>query len=1253
MAHSRGLLQSGFMLAVILICAIAAFGQSSSLSGTILDPQGSAVTGATITVTNTATNASRSTTSSKDGSYQIPQLAPGTYRVRVEGQGFASVVQEDVRLLVSSTVTLNIAFKQVGQVSETVTVQGGESTINISDATIGNNFNETQIRQLPLEGRNVVNLLSLQSGVVFTGIDGDSRSGSVNGGRSDQANVTLDGVDVNDQQAATSFTSVLPVTLDSVQEFRVTTTNPNANTGRSSGGQIALVTKSGTNQWHGSLYEFHRNTITTANDFFNNQAIDTITGKSLPRPKLLRNVFGGSLGGPIIKNRVFFFVNYEGRRDASEFLNSRAGIPTETFKQGILTFEARPKADGTLPNTFPCPNRPALSCARLTPADIKALDPLGIGVNQAMLNYFKLFPVGNDPALGPDRGLNFTGLRFNSPLSVNRNTYISRFDFDLTGNGKHLVNWRGTLADFKDDFTPPNFPGQPVASIFFDNSKGFVTNYTASISSTLVNEVRYGLTRQGIEFTGVSGPVFAIRDFNTHTSFARGVGRKVPTHNIVDDVTWTRGSHTFQGGVNFRFISNDRFTFVNSFPDYVINNGFFANSLGRSLGDMLGVAAAFSAFPRTADRTRVARSMMAILGTLNDVSATAFFDRSGKQLPIGIPQARQFASNEYEYYFQDSWRFNSNLNFTLGIRYSRYGAPYEKNGLQVSPSIPLFQFVEQRALNARNGIPSNATPVLNFNLGGPENNGEDLYEPDNNNFAPRFSFAYSPNFKNRVGKFLFGEGNRTSIRGGYSLTYDRLGGSLVVLTDLVGGYGLASNFGVPVGAYGYATSPRFQGIDKLQPLPSFALTSPTGGFPNTPSEDLASRTFGVDFNLRTPYSQSWNFSIARELPADMSFELSYVGRVGRKLLTKVDVAAPINLFDPASKTDYFTVVNQLVNLKRAGKPLSGPVPYIENIFPALQGFLAAGSASANFFALMDFFDPSWADLTYFLDTEGLAKFGFGTFFQTQFDSAPAWASIGSASFHSFQVGFRKRMSKGVQFDFNYTLSKSLDNASAVENSGQFGGQIANVFAPRDQISVSDFDVRHQFNANWVAELPFGKGKWLAGGAPGWLDAFIGGWQASGIFRYRTGLPLSIGNGFNFPTNYFLTGVGTQIAPIGSGKALKSVADPGGLKRPYLFANGPDGIESFDNTRPGSSGSRNSLYGPRFFTIDFGLGKSFRMPYLEGHRVQFRWETFNLTNTPNFAGITLDLDTPSTFGQIISTTGESARRVMQFGLRYEF
>ena len=1244
MAHKRGFCRSGLLFIVLLLGTSVAFGQSSSLSGVILDPQNNAIAGATITATNVATDAARNTTSSKEGTYQIPQLAPGVYKVRAEAQGFKAIVLEDVQVLVSNQVTLNINFKEVGAVTETVTVQGGESTINTSDATIGNTFNETQIRQLPLEGRNVVGLLSLQPGVVFTGIEGDQRSGAVNGGRSDQANVTLDGVDVNDQQSATAFTSVLPVTLDSVQEFRVTTTNPNASAGRSSGGQIALVTKSGTNEFHGSLYEFHRNTVTTANDFFNNQA-------GQPRPKLLRNVFGGSFGGPIIKNRAFFFVNYEGRRDASAFLNTRSGIPTETLKQGILLYEA---AAGDA-RAVPCPGQPARRCGVLTPADLRALDPRGIGVNQAMLDYFKLFPVGNDSALGPDNGLNFTGLRFNSPLAVNRNTYIARFDYDLTGNGKHALMWRGSLADFKDDNAAPVLPGQPTASVALENTKGYVVGYTAQISSSLINDVRYGLTRQGIEATGNRGPFFGTRDFNTHTSFFRGFGRKTPVHNIVDDLTIARGAHTFQGGINARFIGNDRVTFANSFPAYSINNGFMADSLGRSLGDMLGRAGtAFANFPVTADRTRVARSMMAILGTLNQVSGTAFFDRSGGTLPLGQAQQREFANKESEFYFQDSWRLRPNLTIAAGIRYGLYGVPRETQGLQVNPSIDLGKFIAQRASNAAQGVPSNQTPVLSFTLAGPENNRPGYYELDKNNFAPRVSFAYSPGFNGGILGRVFGGSGKSSIRGGYALAFDRIGGSLVVNTDLTGAYGLSSNFGTAAGQFGYATSPRFTGLGSLPSVTQFIPALPVGGFPNTPASTISSRSFGVDFGMRTPYSQSWSLSIARELPADLTLELSYVGRVGRKLLTKVDVAAPVNLFDPASKTDIFTVLNQLVDLKRGRRPLPGPVPYIENIFPALRNLVVAGSASANFFELMDDFDPSWADLLYALDTSRLARFGLGTFFQQQFDSFPVWGSLGSASYHGFQLGFRKRFSRGTQFDFNYTLSKSLDNASAVENSGTFGGQIANVFAPRDQISVSDFDVRHQFNANWVAELPFGKGKWLAGNAPGWLDVFIGGWQVSGIYRYRTGLPLSVGNGFNFPTNYFLTGPGTLIASIETGSAHKSVQDAsGGRSRPYLFANGSAAISSFTNTRPGSSGSRNPLRGPRFFTIDFGLGKSFKMPYSEKHRVQFRWETFNLTNTVNFSGVTLDLDSPGTFGRFTSTTGESARRVMQFALRYEF
>src|SRR5215510_4126637 len=381
MARLRGLLQSGFMLAVLLMGTIAAFGQSSSLSGTILDPQGNAVTGATITATNVATGAARVTTTSKEGAYQIPQLAPGTYRVRAEERGFASVMLEDVQVLVNTPVTLNIAFKQVGAVSETVTVQGGESIINTTDATIGNTFDNTKVLSLPLLSRNVVGLLSLQPGVTATINDTDSprRGGYVNGARSDQSNVTLDGIDVNEHQGGKAFFSVLRSTPDSLQEFRVTTTNPNADQGRSSGAQVSLITKSGSNSFHGSLYESHRNDFTAANDWFNNKA-------GVERPKLLRNNFGGAVGGPIKKDKAFFFFNYEGFREAKGDTVVRE-VPLPSLGQGIVRYVTDDGASdefGSCPPGTPagvnCLNRDRIN---QTYTDANGFSP---GVNQNALD---------------------------------------------------------------------------------------------------------------------------------------------------------------------------------------------------------------------------------------------------------------------------------------------------------------------------------------------------------------------------------------------------------------------------------------------------------------------------------------------------------------------------------------------------------------------------------------------------------------------------------------------------------------------------------------------------------------------------------------------------------------------------------------------------------------------------------------------------------------------------------------------------
>lgn len=313
---------------------------TSSLSGVVLDPSKAAVAGAHLMLRNNAQSLQRDTQSNGSGEYTFTSVPPGVYTLIVEKQGFRRYEQNDLRLQVDSAVTSNVTLA-IGSVSQQVEVSSQAVTIDTTDASIGNAFNEHQIEELPLESRNVPDLLSLQTGVVYTGnrqdidLDSDTRSGAVNGARSDQSNITLDGISVN-EKGGYAFQSVLPVTLDSVEEFRVTTTNYGADQGSAGGAQVSLITKSGTNSLHGSLYEYNRNSFFSANDYFV-KAAELASGQPNSPPFLNRNIFGASLGGPIKKDRLFYFINYEGYRDA-EAISALRTVPTQSLRDGIIQY---------------------------------------------------------------------------------------------------------------------------------------------------------------------------------------------------------------------------------------------------------------------------------------------------------------------------------------------------------------------------------------------------------------------------------------------------------------------------------------------------------------------------------------------------------------------------------------------------------------------------------------------------------------------------------------------------------------------------------------------------------------------------------------------------------------------------------------------------------------------------------------------------------------------------------------------------
>ena len=489
---------------MILFCSGVAQAQTgtTSLRGTVTDKTGGAIVGAKVTLRNPALSFERTTTSGDTGQYEFLALQPGAYELVVESANFQRHVQSNLQLLVNSPATLDVQL-QVGATTETVEVSTQTEVLNTTDASLGNAFGENQIKQLPLEGRNIPDLLTLQSGVVYTGNredinkNVDTRSGAVNGSRSDQSNVTLDGVDVNDQVNGYAFTSVLPVTADSVQEFRVTTTSYNADEGRSSGAQVSLVTKGGTNQFHGSLYEYHRNTLTSANDYFVKLS-ELQSGQPNVAPKLIRNIFGGSLGGPIKKDRLFFFANYEGSRQAEETAEQRI-VPSDTMRAGIILYQcADPSVcpGGNIPGTnFTIP----AGVQAVLPSDFTKWDPLGIGPSQVMLKYLQGFPEPNDLTLGD--GLNYVGYRFRGPVPTDDNWYIARLDYKLTASGNHNLFWRGAMRNDSHS-TAPYFLGEAPLHSNVDYSKGFTVGYTATLRQNLLNNFRYGYTRQSIGING-------------------------------------------------------------------------------------------------------------------------------------------------------------------------------------------------------------------------------------------------------------------------------------------------------------------------------------------------------------------------------------------------------------------------------------------------------------------------------------------------------------------------------------------------------------------------------------------------------------------------------------------------------------------------------------------------------------------------------------------------------------------------------
>lgn len=1269
---STRFLSAALLIGLFVLSAFAQQG-TSTVRGTVVDPQGNVVSGATVTLTNTGTGASRTSQTTDAGVYAFDFIAVGDYKVEVEAAGFKKKAVTDVHALVSKPTTVDVAL-EVGNVSEVVTVAAGADVIvNREDGTLGNNFVTKQITQLPLEARNVTNLLSLQPGA--------TRDGFVAGARADQSNVTLDGVDINEAETNQTTnpnsdpadstnalnlvperSTVLRLNAEAVEEFRVTTTNANANQGRSGGAQVSLVTKSGTNEFHGALFEFYRTKKFSANNFFSNAS-------GLEKPGLIRHTFGGALGGPIIKDRAFFFYSFEGDRITRSQLTDARNVPLASLGRGEVNFFGCPP--GTDPED--CGDSVPATLQTLNTAQLTSIFPQ-VGINPvavaALRDAAAKYPA-NDFGIGD--GLNSAGFRFNTPLPAQRNSHVGKFDFNI--NDKQQAFLRTSVI--YDLLTQERqFPDTPAPTIW-SHPVGIALGHTWTLSNSIVNSFRYGFTREAFSQQGDSGEnAITFRFIFSPLTFSRTLTRITPVHNFTNDLSWVKGNHSFGFGTNIRLVRNRRDSFANSFDNAVTNPSFFQGG-GASIVDPIN---AFQ--PIVGATTGIENSVTALIGRFSQYSALFTFDRDGTLLPSGTPAAREFRTEEFDYYFQDAWKLSPNLTITYGLRYSISTPVYEKNGFEVKTTVALADFFEARKSAAARGEALN--DPLTLELSGQANNAPPLYDYDRNNFQPRFGIAWSPSFKTGFLGKVFGRNNESVFRGGFAITNDYYGQQLAVTFDLGNTLGFSSSQDIAANTFNLTTrpAPLFTGFGQnVRNLPritdpgniTFPRTQPFNPEPALFGQDRRIET-SLDSNLVAPINYAWNFTYERQLPKGLVLQTSYLGRIARNLIASRDVMALNNLRDPVSGMDWYTAAGMLEALRAAGTPIENVpnIPWFNHFLPANISFLMDQNyfefccgvfpnydltpTQAVYAVALNFYGNDWTDTQDVME-QGLNR---NIFFHPQYGALSSHGSIARSNYHAGTLSLRQRLGRSFTADFNYTLSHSHDDASGLQTADQFGGAfIHNPLRQTDSYAESDFDVRHIINANAVWDMPFGRGRTFFGGVSRLADAFLGGWQLAGIFRWNSGLPIST----PFDNARWATNWNAQSNSVRTSNIQPCPARGGRL----FDCNLLEFYRSLRNPFPGETGDRNVFRLPGYVNLDMGLTKNFNLPWNENHRLQLRVEAFNVTNTQRMNapdtgsrtgwGIALDPSTieldqiPVNFGKFTGIQG--APRVLQFGIRYAF
>jgi len=840
------------LLSVVLPAHLHA--QTAAMSGTITDSSGAVVEGAQVTVRNLATNLSRTATSSATGAYSLTNLEVGSYEVTAKKEGFKTFRLPSVDLSVSHVSTID-AVLVAGATSEEVTVRGDTvAPIDLETSQVSNLVDQEQMKDLPLITRDPYSLVLLSPGTSQTnsGLGGFT----INGARERNNNFMLDGVDNNDTSVPGIPDGVVGANPDSTEEFRIITNNFNAEYGRNTGAIIEVVTKSGTNKFHGGVYEFGRwNSFGGARDWFN-PAIDS-TGAATRMNPYVRNQFGYSIGGPIIKNKTFFFFNEEFERYRTTLTNNST-VPTQAFKNGVFNYTTIDKNDSS----------PLNGQVVTVPVDLTSAGANnGLGgapLDPTMQKIFALYP---NPTV--DNGDGYSGTLF-FPSASQQNSYNTVAKIDHHFTDRETVSVRYAYDHFVDpnpfhnDILPGNVGGVSEKAI----NEGLSASLISTLTNSVVNTFAFGWNHIYSNFgcTGIGTLDSAIPatdqygrgwDVTTDpfTSFgclalvADGQWRETGTVSYGDSLSWVRGNHTFKFGADFRNVGEEG---PNNFFSrrQVLTNAFFNTGAATAVNVL--DPAGFDISTQAGDTNQFQDAAAAYYGFVwEDVNAE-FFNKAATRLPS---DNKHFRQHEYDWFGQDTWKVRRNLTLTLGLRYQLDGVPYEESG----------------SFSNLLGSPAGPAPLTMTEVG--PGTGHQLYNSDYSNIEPRVGFSWDP-----------WSNGKTAIRGAFGIFHDRVFGNL---------FGNAR--GNPPFEQDYVNFPfetinNFGGSGQF-PLPAVPDTTPSPIIPN--GSALAPVLF--DTHYRNTASNNWNFGIQRELGGNNVLDLSYVGSESHHIYRQVDGNPP----DPA------------------------------------------------------------------------------------------------------------------------------------------------------------------------------------------------------------------------------------------------------------------------------------------------------------------------------------------------------------------